>query len=96
MRGERLDVLVRRDSEFGLLRDIEKRTQVLGRSLEGCRGPAPCLPTVSGEGPFFWLHVLLQQHYLRSMVETGELVMRFANELNHAQQAYMTCSGQFK
>ncbi len=29
-----------RDSEFGLLRDIEKRTQILGRSLEGCWGPA--------------------------------------------------------
>ena len=37
-------VLVRRDSEFGLLRDIEKRTQILGRSLEGCWGPAPRPP----------------------------------------------------
>jgi hypothetical protein len=37
-------VLVRRDSEFGLLRDIEKRAQILGRSLEGCWGPAPRPP----------------------------------------------------
>jgi hypothetical protein len=37
-------VLVRRDSEFGLLRDLEKRTQILGSSLEGCWGPAPRPP----------------------------------------------------
>jgi hypothetical protein len=37
-------VLVRRDSEFGLLRDLEKQTQILGRSLEGCWGPAPRPP----------------------------------------------------
>jgi hypothetical protein len=28
-------------SAFGLLRDIEKRTQIFGRSLERCWGPAP-------------------------------------------------------
>jgi hypothetical protein len=39
-----VDEQVRRDSEFGLLRDIEKRTQILGRSLEGCWGPAPRPP----------------------------------------------------
>jgi hypothetical protein len=37
-------VLVRQDSEFGLLRDIEKRTPILERSLEGCWGPAPRPP----------------------------------------------------
>jgi hypothetical protein len=37
-------VLVRRDSEFGLLRDLERRTEILGRSLEGCWGPAPRPP----------------------------------------------------
>jgi hypothetical protein len=37
-------VLFRRDSEFGLLRDIEKRTQILVRSLEGSWGPAPRPP----------------------------------------------------
>jgi hypothetical protein len=36
--------LVRRDSEIGLLRDPEKRTQILGRSLEGSWGPAPRPP----------------------------------------------------
>jgi hypothetical protein len=36
--------MVRRDSEFGLLRDIEKRTQILGRSLGECWGPAPRPP----------------------------------------------------
>jgi len=29
-------VLVRRDSELGLWRDLEKRTQIFGRTLEGC------------------------------------------------------------
>jgi hypothetical protein len=37
-------VLVRRDSEFGLLRDLEKRIQILGSSLVGCWGPAPRPP----------------------------------------------------
>jgi hypothetical protein len=36
--------LVRRGSEFGLLRDVEKRTQILGRSLAGVRGPGPRFP----------------------------------------------------
>jgi hypothetical protein len=36
--------LVRRDSEFGLFKDIKKRAQILGRSLEGCWGPAPRPP----------------------------------------------------
>jgi len=35
--------------------------------------------------------VSLQQHYVRGMVESGERVMRFANEPNHPQQAYMSC-----
>jgi len=39
-----MSVLVRRDSEFGLSRDLEKRTQILGSSLEGCWGPAPRPP----------------------------------------------------
>jgi hypothetical protein len=41
-------VLVRRDSEFGLLRDVEKQTQILGRSLEECWGPAQMALTFSG------------------------------------------------
>ena len=37
-------VLGRRDLEYGLLGEVEKRTQILGSSLEGCWGPDPRPP----------------------------------------------------
>jgi ATP-dependent DNA helicase RecG len=32
--------------------------------------------------------ISLQQHYLRGMVESGNLTLRYADEPNHPQQAY--------
>lgn len=45
--GEACDesALVRRDSEFGLLRDIEKRTQIFGDLFSGLLGAIPSAST---------------------------------------------------
>ena len=44
-------VLVTRDSEFGLLRDLEKRTQSLGEIFGGMLGASPQTPGIYRFGP---------------------------------------------
>jgi hypothetical protein len=74
LRPQLRTVPVRRDSEFGLFKDIEKRTQILVSSLEGCWGPAPRPPGFIALG-----HQQVLRNVLAGFVRTEAGVAAFGS-----------------